>query len=351
MAGRSDYSQAWMKLSYSFYLDARMLRVSVHARYLFTCMLALTAQTRSSGRIHESQLPMISAGVRNPEKCIQDLVDVGLLTAAPTSHEVDTNSPSLSQKRSKFVAGASKIGPNSDEVPTFWDINGYTKWYGEQQSESDQQKFGDVSAGQEPASRERARERPRERGKKEREKEEELRSYGTERNSSARAAPLAGGAATRPAQKIDDIRAPWDPPETENETTASSDATKPGTDGRFGDGPAPGPSAANRALLAEAIAKGYKGNGSKGAPAKLWKYPRELHSYNPDEDAIPMSRAEREKNRHPDSDMKPVLQELVEQLRARGMSDKDMGLDIPPPVFEPPWEADKPDDNSDSGTE
>jgi len=297
MAGRSDYSQSWMKLSTSYYQDPKMMRISLPAETLFTRMLALAKHTASGGLIHESQLVLISHKIRNVRAYVDELVRVGLLGAARPEHDGDT------KLHGGDTTGARREH-DGDTTAASWRIDGYTKWYGGDMAATPPDltatRDPSISAGQDAASRARPRERPpaRER-EKEREKEDSVRSSGTERTESARAAPLAGGAATRHAQLMD-IRAPWDPPD-------EPDRVEP-------DVSAAGPSAQNRERIQKALAQGYSGSGSKGKPTTMWKYPRTLNSYDPEN--IPQRKTP--ENAEPDD--RPVLADIMAALEQMGIS-------------------------------
>lgn len=294
MAGRSDYSQSWMKMSTSYYQDPGINMVSVQAEVLFVRMLALTKQTGSEGLIFESQLPLISRGLRGVPAYVRELVHARLLTGT----QDDTNSAATVANSAVTVASNAA-----------WRIQGYTKWYGSVDNSAatvaNSARSSDVSAGQDAASRARPRARERE---KEREREDSVRSSGTERTeSAARAAPLAGGAAARHAQ-IAAIRAPWDPPEAD-----TVDAERAA------------PSPENAKLIRAAIDKGYALPGSKGKPAKLWKYERTLNSYDPDGPPPRIAPRIDKPDAHP-AHIRSVMQDTIDKLRARGYSDEDMGL-------------------------
>lgn len=311
MAGRSDYSQSWMKMSTSYYQDPKVMDISINAECLFVRMLALAKQTGSGGIIDARQLPLISRGMRTPHKHAAELERVGLISDSRRTHErVSSDSTTTQQPLSKDSGSTHERVSNDSGSTQEWVINGYTKWYGEVTNDA---RGPDVSAGHDAASRARPRERPRAREREKEEREQDsVRSSGTERTeSAARAAPLAGGAAARHAQ-IAAIRAPWDPPEPD-----TVDAERAA------------PSPENAKLIRAAIDKGYALPGSKGKPAKLWKYERTLNSYDPDGPPARIApRIDKPADRpdaHP-AHIRSVMQDTIDKLRARGYSDEDMGL-------------------------
>lgn len=271
------------------------MRASLPAETLFVRMLALTKHTATYGVIYEAQLVLISHKIRNVRSYVEELVRLGILIATRTQHE------NARQQHGGDTADA-RQEHYDDTDGASWRIDGYTKWYGqEHDSNMTATREPSISAGQEPASRARTRERERE---KEREREEPSRPpTGTGREGSARAVPLAGGAAARHAQLMD-IRAPWDPPEAD---TVDTEHVQPSDE--------------NAALIKAAIQKGYQSSNSKGQPAKLWKYPRELHSTDPEVRA-----ALQTAKRNTDDPIRPALSDIVEQLAKLGISDEQMGL-------------------------
>lgn len=279
MGTRNERASGWFRLSRTYYLDPKILKVSESAELLFVRMLALSDATNNGGLITAEQVLTINRGMRNLNAKCDELVDAKLLAYAPvvrqqgdssapvTRQQGATNAPTTRQQGATSAPVVRKRRAGSAWVAHDYVIVGYHKWKPADEDETAGHSPERPAAASRQTDAPRARTgRPapaREKRDRQTDRTESSPAPPDGLDSVARSAPRLGGAESRPAPKEEKIK-------------NSPNGGEPGDDGDslVGLDHLTGPELA-KAALAKAIANGSRPN---RLPVRMSKYPRELHA-------------------------------------------------------------------------